>query len=116
MVHLKKVLELGGYSMDKKLEDTMIKEIILDDTFIKVNHYESIKVNDLHLISVIFNVTSEDYHDIAVLLYKGTFDVKVPEQDLAFKGSIHQYSTSITNLYEKGQVGEYKLSLLEVQN
>ncbi|TQR14108.1 DUF3219 family protein [Psychrobacillus soli] len=94
----------------------MINEIILDDTFIKVNRYDSKKVNDLYQISVVFNVTSEDYHDIAVLLYKGTFDVKVPAQHLSFRGSIHQYSTSITNLYEKGQVGEYKLSLLEVQN
>lgn len=102
--------------MNRNLEDKMIKEIVLDDTNVKVNHYESKKVNDLHLISIVFNVTSEDYHDIAVLLYKGTFDVKVPAQDLFFKGSIHQYSTSITNLYEKGQVGEYKLSLLEVPN
>ncbi|WP_093268058.1 DUF3219 family protein [Psychrobacillus sp. OK032] len=94
----------------------MVKEIILDDMFIKVNRYKKEKVNDLHLISVVFNVTSEDYHDIATLLYRGTFDVKVPEQDLRFRGSIHQYSTSITNLYEKGQVGEYKLSLLEVLN
>lgn len=102
--------------MDKKVEDMMIKEIILDDTFIKVNRYEAEKVNDLHLISVDFFVTSEEYHDIATLLYKGMFDVKVPELGLSFKGSIHQYSTSITNLYEQGQVGEYKLSLLEVQN
>lgn len=102
--------------MDKKLEDTMVKEIILDDTFIKVHRYESKKVNDLYLVSVDFNVTSEEYHDIAVLLYKGMFNVKVPAQDLSFKGSIHQYSTSITNLYEKGKVGEYKLSLLEMRN
>ena len=102
--------------MDRNKEDTMIKEIVLDDTCIKVSHFESKKVNDLHLISVVFNVTSEDYHDIAVLLYKGTFDVKVPTHGWFFKGSIHQYSTSITNLYEKGQIGEYKLSLLEVPN
>ncbi|MFJ8065746.1 DUF3219 family protein [Psychrobacillus sp. NPDC096426] len=94
----------------------MVKEIVLDDTLIKINRYELKKVNDLYLISVVFNVTSEEYHDIAVLLYKGTFEVKVPGQGFSFKGSIHQYSTSITNLYEKGQVGEYRLSLLEVQN
>lgn len=98
------------------MENSTVKEIILDGTVIKVNHYNREKVNDLHLISIVFYVTSEEYHDIAVLLYKGTFDVKVPKQDLSFKGSIHQYSTSITNLYEKGQVGEYKLSLLEVQS
>jgi len=102
--------------MDTKIEDSKVKEIILDETFIKVKCYKKEKVKDLQLISVVFNVTSEDYHDIATLLYRDTFDVKVPEQDLAFRGSIHQYSTSITNLYEKGQLGEYKLSILEVPN
>ncbi|MFJ7827572.1 DUF3219 family protein [Psychrobacillus sp. NPDC096623] len=87
--------------------------MILDNTLIKVNHYEEEKVNGLYQISVVFNVTSEDYHDIATLLYKGKFDVTVPETGIFFRGTIQKYSTSITNLYEKGQVGEYKLSLLE---
>ena len=58
----------------------MVKEIILNNTSIKVHRYEQRKVNDVHEISVGFEVTSEEYHDIATLLYEGTFDVSVPEK------------------------------------
>ena len=92
-----------------------VNEIILDNTLIKVNHYEQEIINGLHQISIVFNVTSEEYHDIATLLYKGTFEVTIPDLVLFFRGTINKYSTSITNLYEKGQVGEYKLSLLETE-
>ena len=93
----------------------MVKEIFINDTVIKAIHYEEGKVDGLNKISIDFNVTSEEYHDITILLYKGTFDVKVPERDLAFRGTIQQYSTSFTNLYIKGQVGNFNLSLLEVK-
>jgi Protein of unknown function (DUF3219) len=93
----------------------LVKEIVLNDTSIKIYKYEEEKEGHLHKISVEFNVTSEEYHDITTLLYKGTFDVKVPERDLSFRASIQQYSTSFTNLYIKGQIGEFKLSLLEVK-
>ncbi|MDQ1002383.1 hypothetical protein QFZ28_002783 [Neobacillus niacini] len=93
----------------------MVNEIVLDDTSIHVYKYEEDKEDELHKISIQFNVTSEEYHDITTLLYKGTFDVKVPERDLSFRASIQQYSTSFTNLYIKGQVGEFNLSLLEVR-
>ncbi|MBZ5748912.1 DUF3219 family protein [Metabacillus rhizolycopersici] len=93
----------------------MVKEIVLNDTLIKVYDFKQGKVNDLYEISVCFEVTSEEYHDIATLLYQGTFDVKIPERELSFRGRIQQYSTSMTNLYEKGQVGNYSLSLLEVK-
>ena len=92
----------------------MVNEIVLNETTIKVNMYDEEKEGHLHKISVEFNVTSEDYHDITTLLYNGTFDVKVPERDLSFRASIQQYSTSFTNLYIKGQVGQFKLQLLEV--
>ena len=101
--------------MSKRVEDRNIKEIILDNTLIKVSQYTEEKVNGLHQISIVFDVTSEEYHDIATLLYKGTFEVTIPDSLLFFKGTITNYSTSITNLYEKGQVGEYKLSLLETK-
>ncbi|MEH7343884.1 DUF3219 family protein [Bacillus sp. JJ1532] len=94
----------------------MVNEIILNDTLIKVYDYKQGKVNDLYEILVSFEVTSEEYHDIATLLYQGTFDVVIPERELAFRGTIQQYSTSITNLYEKGQVGNYSLRLLEVKD
>ena len=91
----------------------MPNTMILNDRVIQLTSYEEVKVNGLYKISVVFNVTSEEYHDITTLLYLGTFDVKVPEKDLRFRGTIHNYSTSITNLYLKDQVGEYKLTLLE---
>jgi hypothetical protein len=94
----------------------VVKEIVLNDTAIKVKRYEQRTVNDSLEISVDFEVTSDAYHDIATLLYEGTFDVKVPETSLEFRGTIQQYSTSITNLYEEGQVGNYSVTLLEVNN
>ncbi|RKJ62383.1 DUF3219 family protein, partial [Butyricicoccus sp. 1XD8-22] len=48
--------------------------------------------------------------------YEGSFNVKVEERNIAFRGTIQNYSTSITNLYEKGQVADYKLSLVEVKH
>ena len=87
--------------------------MILNDRVIQLTRYEEEKVNGLYKISVMFNVTSEEYHDITTLLYLGTFDVEIPGNDLRFRGTIHNYSTSITNLYNKDQVGEYKLILLE---
>lgn len=90
--------------------------MILDDRTIQLTNCEEEKVNGLYKVSVEFDVTSEEYHDVATLLYKGTFDVKIPEKDIAFRGTIHNYSTSITNLYNEGEVGQYKLTLLEVKD
>jgi hypothetical protein len=91
----------------------MINEIILNDRFIPVSQYNERKINGFIQISIEFKVTSEEYHDIATLLYQGEFEVKVPEGNLKFRGRIVEYSTSITNLYESWQVGNYKLVLLE---
>ena len=60
----------------------MVNEIILNETSIKVYKYDEETENGLNKISVEFKVTSEEYHDITTLLYKGTFNVKVPERDL----------------------------------
>ncbi|MEH7885230.1 DUF3219 family protein [Bacillus sp. JJ1609] len=91
----------------------MINEIILNDRVIPVSQYNESNINGLIQISIEFKVTSEEYHDIATLLYEGEFEVKVPEDNLKFRARIVEYSTSITNLYESGQVGIYKLMLLE---
>lgn len=93
----------------------MVTEIVLDDTAIRVDQYQQTLAGGLQVISFDFKVTSEEYHDITTLLYKGTFNVSVPERKLEFKGTIHQYTTSITNLYEKGQVGDFHLSIIEVK-
>ncbi|MCM3618433.1 YkvR family protein [Sutcliffiella horikoshii] len=93
----------------------MVTEIQLNDTKINITRYDEKKIEGKTQISFTFYVTSEDYHDMATLLYKGTFDVIVLERHLKFRGTIQEYSTSITNLYEKGQIGEYKLTLKEVE-
>ncbi|QQK80143.1 DUF3219 family protein [Salicibibacter cibi] len=94
----------------------MVNEIKLNNYTIKVESYEEEKVNGLYKINVSFKVTSEEYHAITTLLYEGMFDVKVPERDLTFRGTIQQYFTSITNLYIPGQVGDYTLHLIEVNS
>ncbi|QQK76252.1 DUF3219 family protein [Salicibibacter cibarius] len=91
----------------------MVNEILLNDYTIKVESYEEEKIDGLYTINVGFKVTSEEYHAITTLLYEGTFDVKVPERELTFRGTIQQYFTSITNLYIEGQVGDYTLKLIE---
>ena len=88
----------------------------LNGTLIYLRSYEEEKINGLYKISVDFNVTSEEYHDIATLLYSGTFDVKIPERDVTFRGTIYNYSTSLTDLYVKDQIGQYKLTLMEVNH
>ncbi|HLS10201.1 DUF3219 family protein [Lentibacillus sp.] len=60
-----------------------------------------------------FNVTHETYHDVTTLLYKNDFVINVPEKNLEFPAVISNYSTSITNLYEAGAVGDFKLELTE---
>ncbi|SFB07024.1 Protein of unknown function [Lentibacillus halodurans] len=64
-------------------------------------------------ISFDFKVTHEAYHDITTLLYKNDFIVKVPDRHLQFPAVISNYSTSITNLYEEGAIGDFKLELIE---
>ncbi|RKL66649.1 DUF3219 domain-containing protein [Salipaludibacillus neizhouensis] len=92
----------------------MVKKVILNETPIDLEGYEEDIVDGLIKISLLFNVSHRDYHEITTLLYKGTFDVKVPDKNLSFKGTIHNYSTSITNLYKQESVGEFHLSLIEL--
>lgn len=60
-----------------------------------------------------FKVTHEEYHDVATLLYKGRFRLRIPAFDADVETDIHNYSTSLDNLYEKGAVGDYHLELAE---
>ncbi|XVM19553.1 DUF3219 family protein [Bacillus subtilis] len=62
-------------------------------------------------IAFTLNVTSETYHDIAVLLYEKTFNVEVPD---AFRGEMTNYSTSLTNLYEPRAVSEFYIEITEI--
>ncbi|WP_102028416.1 DUF3219 family protein [Salirhabdus sp. Marseille-P4669] len=71
------------------------------------------KIDDRKFLTLHFKVTHENYHDITTLLYKNDFIVKIPKKDIAFQANIANYSTSITNLYEEGNIGDYKLVLKE---
>lgn len=78
---------------------------------------EQLKVSgtekNVQKISFSFKVNSEEYHDVAVLLYKNDFQVHVPELDLKFPATIHNYATDRTDLYKAGQVADYYLELIE---
>lgn len=64
-------------------------------------------------VSFDFTVTHEDYHDVTTLLYENDFTVKVPDENLEFRATISNYSTSVTNLYKEGEEGEFRLELVE---
>ena len=93
----------------------MVENIYLDEMKIPLTFFEDETVDGLYKVTIEFNVTSEAYHDIAVLLYRGHFNVEVPAKDKKFKGEIFNYSTSLTNLYEDNQVAVYRLVLIEIQ-
>jgi hypothetical protein len=65
-------------------------------------------------VSCDFKVTSEAYHDIAVLLYEMNFRVGLPEKELEFDASISNYFTDTTNLYKGNEVADYHLELTEL--
>ena len=97
----------------------MAEKVILNDVTLSVtDFYEGTVVDkttgkELRIVGFDFKVTSSEYHDITTLLYKNDFQVEVPEKEIKFQATIRNYSTSLTNLYEKNQVGDYKLELIE---
>ncbi|HWO96642.1 MAG TPA: DUF3219 family protein [Bacillus sp. (in: firmicutes)] len=100
----------------------MVTEVRLNNVPIEIRGYEEEVIVDSktgserYKINFEFKVRSgKEYHDITTLLYKGIFDVKVPERGLEFRGTIYNYSTSITNLYKENAVGDFKLELREVR-
>lgn len=93
----------------------MVTEIYLDDYKLNITDYHEELNDELLLVKVDFKVTTEEYHDVTTLLYKGIFNFKVPDRDLDCKVTIQEYSTSITNLYEKDQVGLFRLTLRKIE-
>lgn len=65
-------------------------------------------------ISCDFKVTSDAYHDIAVLLYEMNFRVALPAKDQEFDAAISNYFTDTTNLYKGNEVADYHLELTEL--
>ncbi|MFD1363594.1 DUF3219 family protein [Lentibacillus salinarum] len=95
----------------------MSQKVIINDMTFHAFHFQtgSITENGRNWtkVSFAFNVTHEDYHDVTTLLYKNDFMVNIPAENLEFPAVIHNYSTSITNLYEPGNTGEFRLELVE---
>lgn len=90
----------------------MDNSILIDDYLIEAKKLE-IKNESPYIIYIEFLVTHEEYHDVTTLLYKNDFTVKVPDENIEFQARISNYSTSITNLYEEGSEGEFRLELIE---
>jgi hypothetical protein len=97
----------------------VVTEVYLNDVSIPVISFKSEQIESsegksLTKITFDFKVRSgEEYHKITTLLYKMNFDVRVPAQEVEFKGTIQNYSTSFTNLYEENNVGVFHLQLIE---
>ncbi|WP_158638645.1 DUF3219 family protein [Metabacillus litoralis] len=91
----------------------MINEIIINDTILPIKDYKQDGKAGKLQISVKFNVSSDQYHDMTTMLYKDKFSIKVPQKNLLFEAKITQYATSITNLYKKEQVGVFKVTFTE---
>ncbi|GIO23324.1 DUF3219 family protein [Oceanobacillus sp. J11TS1] len=74
---------------------------------------EILEADDKKQVAFSFDVTSETYHDVTALLYKNDFQVDIPDASLSFQATILAYSTSTTNLYEKGNTSEFYVKLGE---
>lgn len=84
--------------------------IVLDDLTLDVKELKRDEKEGTVYIE--FDVTSEDYHNLSTHLYKEKFLVRLPgNNNEEFKAKIINYSTSLDNLYEEGQVGEYRITL-----
>lgn len=93
----------------------MVEKITLNNHDIEVKEFQQTEENGRIVISVVFDVTSGEYHDVSVLLYEDQFDLEVPGKDMKFKCVISQFSTSMDNLYEEGNVGEYRVTFTEIE-
>jgi len=95
----------------------MSQKVIINDMEINAHNVQvdsNMKNGEVRSkLSFDFKVTHETYHDVTTLLYENDFTVKVPEKNLEFPAVISKFSTSITNLYEPGSVGDFKLELTE---
>lgn len=93
--------------------DLLVTKVLLNERLFLVDDFKESTSKNGHIISFTFEVKSEVYHDVTTLLYEGKFLVELPEKNEKFTGTIQEYSTSVTNLYEAGNVGVFKLSLIK---
>ena len=86
--------------------------IVLDDLTIEVKELK--RDEEEGTVYIEFDVSSEDYHNLSEHLYKEEFLVRLPgNNNEEFNAKIINYSTSLDNLYEEDNVGEYHITLKE---
>lgn len=84
--------------------------IVLDDLTLDVK--ELTRDEEEGTVRIAFDVASEDYHNLSKHLYKEEFLVRLPgSNNEEFRARIINYSTSLDNLYEEDNVGEYRITL-----
>ncbi|MCQ4085364.1 DUF3219 family protein [Saccharibacillus sp. JS10] len=94
----------------------MNTEVQIDERIFAVTDLRQFTVErsdgqEQQIFSFDFKVTHEEYHDVATLLYKGSFRLQIPQLHVDCEADIYNYSTSLDNLYEKGAIGDYHLEL-----
>ncbi|EIJ81366.1 hypothetical protein PB1_00435 [Bacillus methanolicus PB1] len=99
----------------------MVNEVILNNITFKVTDYKEEIVknknmgNDLRKVSFDFKVKGgNEYHEVTKFLYENTFDVKIPEKKLEFRGTINKYFTSRGDFSDENSVADFRLELIEV--
>lgn len=86
--------------------------IVLDDLTLEVKELK--RDEEEGTVYIEFDVSSEDYHNLSEHLYKEKFLVRLPgNNNEEFNAKIINYSTSLDNLYEEDNVGEYHITLKE---
>lgn len=91
-----------------------IDEKQIEASDFKSEKLETHETDDVrHKISFSFQVNSEESHDVAVLLYKNDFQVRLPALDLEFPATIYNYATDRKDFYQADQVADYYLELIE---
>jgi hypothetical protein len=100
----------------------MANKVFLNDFELTVSNYKEEKVKSkqsdklLTAVSFEFKVRGgEEYHVVTKFLYENVFDVRIPDEQLNFRGKIHQYSTSYTDFSDENSTSDFLLSLLEVE-
>ncbi|RPF55337.1 DUF3219 family protein [Aquisalibacillus elongatus] len=90
-----------------------MKKVVLNDYAVEVDDYKVYETNGRTHIQLEFKVSHEDYHDVTTLLYQNNFKVEIPSENVSLQATIYKYWTSVTNLYKKGNVGQFHLELIE---
>lgn len=100
----------------------MVNKVFLNDFSLTVMNYKEEKVKSkkseklLTVVSFEFKVRGgEEYHVVTKFLYENVFDVHIPDEELEFRGKIHQYSTSYIDFSDENSISDFFLELVEVE-